>query len=127
MIIKNETKTNQAHSRISINSKERQPQRRIKCRQEQPPKIVSFWAEDRGGGECVCWEEAAEIADDCFEEVGVGGWLETGVGELKSRRCKKWEEGRRKMKREGGRRTGKGRSEKEGEAKIESGKDIRTV
>jgi hypothetical protein len=31
------------------------------------------------------------------------------------------------MKREGGRRTGKGRSEKEGGAKMESGKDIQTA
>jgi hypothetical protein len=38
---------------------------------------------------CVCREEAAEVADDCFEEVGVKGWLETGVGELMSGRCNK--------------------------------------
>jgi len=31
------------------------------------------------------------------------------------------------MKREGGRKTGKGRSEKEGGARRESGKDIRTA
>ena len=38
---------------------------------------------------CVCLEEAAEVADVCFEEVRMGGCLGTGVGKLRSGRCTK--------------------------------------
>ena len=63
----------------------------------------------------MCGEEAAEVADDCFEEVGVGGWLGTGVvefevryvQEVRGRRVGGDEKGRRKEDGEGEKKEGK--------------------
>ena len=62
----------------------------------------------------MCGEEAAEVADDCFKEVGVGGWLGTGVVEFEVREV---QELRGEMKKERGRKMGKGRKRRGKERK----------